>query len=216
VSAPVAAAPARGSIVVETQPAGAHILLDGKPAGDSPLRLDDVPPGRHVVTVSTASASVKKVVRVEPGKTISVDLAVYSGWVAIYSPILLDVSEAGQALGTTEQSRLMLPPGHHTLTLTNRELGYTVERSVDIEPGEERTLNIQPQGVLSVNALPWAEIWIDGKRAGDTPLANVKVALGTREVIFKHPQYGERRMTITVRASAPSALTIDMAKPPDR
>src|SRR5262249_9135513 len=30
VPAPVAASPAKGSIVVETQPAGAHILLDGK------------------------------------------------------------------------------------------------------------------------------------------------------------------------------------------
>lgn len=214
VAVPAPVSTAGGSIVVETQPAGARVLLDGKETGESPLRLDDVAPGRHVVTLVTSSASVKKVVRVDPGKTVAIDVAVFSGWVAVFAPIVLDVAEKGQSLVATEQGRVMLSPGRHTLTLSNRELGYSAVHTVEIEPGEERALNVEPRGAMSLNALPWAEVFVDGKRVGETPIANLQVPLGTREIVFKHPQYGERRMTATVKATVPSALSVDFGKPP--
>jgi hypothetical protein len=214
VTVPAPLSTAKGSIVIETQPAGAKVLLDGKEAGESPMRIDDVPPGRHVVTFVTSSASVKKVVKVDPGKTVSLDVPVFSGWVAVFSPIVLDVAEGGRSLGTTEQGKLMLSPGRHALTFSNREFGYTSTQTVDIQPGEERGVTIEPRGAVSLNAQPWAEVWIDGRRAGETPIANLQVPLGTRDVLFKHPQYGERRMTATVTASAPAALSVDFTRPP--
>jgi hypothetical protein len=108
----------------------------------------------------------------------------------------------------------MLSPGRHQLTFSNRELGYTSSQAVDIEPGEERSVNLQPTGELNLNALPWAEVWIDGHKTGDTPIANLQVPLGTHEIIFKHPQFGDRRLTATVRAAAPAAATIDFTKAP--
>ena len=43
-AAPVAAAPAagKGDINIETQPAGAKVLLDGKAVGESPLKLTGI------------------------------------------------------------------------------------------------------------------------------------------------------------------------------
>jgi hypothetical protein len=122
------------------------------------------------------------------------------------------VSEAGRSLGTTDSTRIMLSPGRHELTLTNRELGYSSRQTVEIFPGEERVLNIEPKGTVNVNALPWAEVWVDGTRMGETPIANLEVPLGTREFVFKHPTYGERRLTTTITAKAPP-ISVDLTKP---
>lgn len=202
-----------GRLEIETQPAGARVLIDGKAAGESPLALDGVSAGRHVVTFVSSSGSVRRTVRVEAGRVVKLDVPIFSGWVGIYAPFVLQVSEAGQVIGTTEEPRLMLSPGSHTLTLTNRELGYSSQHSVDVEPGEERPIRIDPQGKVNLNATPWAEVWIDGRKVGDTPIANLQMPLGIREVTFRHPQLGERRVTLTVRGNTAAAVSVDMNKP---
>lgn len=203
-----------GSLALVTQPAGARVLLDGVPAGETPLTIESVAPGRHTVTFVTAAGSVRKNVRVESGKTASLDVPVYSGWVAVFAPVLLDIAESGRSIGTTEQGRLMLSPGRHQLTFSNRELGYASTQTVDVAPGEERSVNLQPTGELNLNALPWAEVWVDGQKTGDTPIANLRVPLGTHEIVFKHPQFGDRTLTATVRADGPVAAAVDFTKTP--
>lgn len=213
--APPVSAPAAlpsGALTVTSQPAGARVLLDGADVGQTPLRLNGIEAGRHTITLVTETMSVKRTVRVEAGKTTALDVPVFSGWVAVFAPIVLDVTEGGRSLGTTEQGRILLSPGRHTLTLSHREFGYSSVQKVDIVAGEERAINLTPTGVINLNAQPWAEVWIDGARAGETPLANLQVALGTREFVFKHPQYGERRVTTTIR-SMTSVLSVDLTKP---
>jgi hypothetical protein len=160
----------------------------------------------------TSGGEVIRTVRVPSGKPLTVDVPVFSGWVAIFAPIVLEVATGGKTLGTTEQSRLMLPPGRHELTLTNRELGFTGIEVVDIEPGGVKSLNLDPRGIANLNAIPWAEVWLDGLKLGETPLANSRVPLGVREFLFKHPQHGERKVTATIRANAPAALSVDFTK----
>ncbi len=201
-----------GTVVLTTEPAGAHVLLDGKEMGDSPLTLENVPAGKHAITFVTASASVKRIVRVDAAKTISLDVAVFSGWIAVYSPIPLDVSENGRAIGSSEQGRLMLSPGRHQLTLANTELGYSTVQTVEIEPGEEHPVSIEPKGELSANAVPWAEVWMNGKKIGDTPFASLEVPLGTHELVFKNPQFPDRHVTVTVTASPAVTASVDFSK----
>lgn len=203
-----------GTLVIATQPAGAKVLIDGKPAGESPLTVDAIAVGHHVLTFVTGSGSIRKPIRIEADKTLSVDVPVYSGWVAVFSPIRLDIAEKGQSIGSTDQGRLMLSPGTHTLTLSNREYSYTSVQSVIIESGEERAITVRPRGSVSFNASPWAEVWVDGEKMGETPLANLQLMLGTRNVVFKHPQFGERRTTAIITATSPTVISIDFTKPP--
>jgi len=202
-----------GRLEIETQPAGARILIDGKAAGESPVALDGIAAGRHTVTFVTSSGSVKRTIRVEAGRTAKLDVPIFSGWVGIYAPFVLDVVEGGHVIGTTEEPRILLSPGKHELTLVNRELGYSSAQTVDIEPGEVKSISIDPRGHVSLNATPWAEVWIDGRKVGDTPVANLELPLGVREVTFRHPQFGERRVTVTVKGNTPAAISIDMGKP---
>jgi hypothetical protein len=71
---------------------------------------------------------------------------------------------------------------------------------------------VQPTGTLSANAVPWAEVWMDGKKIGETPFAGLEVPLGTHEIIFRNPQFPERRVTVTVNASNPVTASVDFSK----
>jgi hypothetical protein len=201
-----------GDITIETQPSGARVMLDGKPVGESPLKLAGVPVGRHVLTFTSSSGEVNRTVKVAAGKTVEVEVSIFSGWLAVFAPVVLDISLNGRTLGTTEQSRLMIPPGRHELTLTNKEFGYKAVQEVTVEPGEVRSLSVDPRGDANFNAIPWAEVWMDGQKLGDTPLANMRVPLGTREFVFKHPQYGERRITAIIRADQPTPVSVDFTR----
>ena len=67
-----------------------------------------------------------------------------------------------------------------------------------------------PQGVVNINASPWAEVLIDGRRVGETPIGNLPMSIGPHEVVFRHPQLGEKRQAVSVTLKAPVRLSIDM------
>ena len=71
-----------------------------------------------------------------------------------------------------------------------------------------------PNGSLSLNALPWANVTLDGKAlTGTTPFANLDVPLGPHEIVWNHPQLGERRETVIVTAKAPVRRVLDWKAP---
>jgi eukaryotic-like serine/threonine-protein kinase len=212
VAATAPAAPQTGTLILSTAPPGARVLVDGLAAGETPLTLDAVRPGKRTVTFVASGGSISRTVHVVAGEAITLDVPVFSGWLAVDAPILLEVAQKGRVLGST-RGRLLLPPGRHTVTLTNRELGYQATQTIDIVPGEERRLVLVPSTEVNLNASPWAEVWIDGKHVGETPIARLSIPLGTREVIFKNPQFGERRLTPTIRVGAPAALSVDFTRP---
>jgi len=70
----------------------------------------------------------------------------------------------------------------------------------------------KPRGRVRVVANPWAEVWIDGVRAGETPLGNLSMTIGPHEVLFRHPEHGEQRHAVTVTLAAPARLSVDLRK----
>ena len=135
------------------------------------------------------------------------------GWLTIQSPVHMEITEEGRVLGDTRMERLMLPVGAHRLEFVNSGLEFTAARTVQIAAG--RTANVSlvlPSGKLSVNAVPWAEVSLDGASLGTTPLGDVSVPIGAHELVFRHPQLGERRQTVTVKAQTPTRIGIDLRK----
>jgi hypothetical protein len=86
-----------------------------------------------------------------------------------------------------------------------------VTRVVQVLPGKVASLAIDlPKGTVHLNASPWAEVWVDGQRVGETPIGNLSLPIGPHEVVFRHPQFGEKRHAISVTASAPTRVSVDM------
>jgi hypothetical protein len=69
------------------------------------------------------------------------------------------------------------------------------------------------RGALSVNARPWADVWIDGRMVGTTPIGNVQLTVGSHEVVWRHPELGERRQTVQISVEAPTRVGIDLRNP---
>jgi hypothetical protein len=66
--------------------------------------------------------------------------------------------------------------------------------------------------VLALNALPWAEVWVDGERAGETPLGNLRLPIGRHSILFRHPELGEQHHTVTVTLKDVARLSVDLRK----
>ena len=212
VEAPPPPPPTTGSIEVLSNTPGSKVLVDGKMRGETPLTVEDLKPGRHMVVVRAPNGNVRRSVTVKAGETAKIDLAVYSGWVVVNAPIELKILENGNVIGTAGEGPIVLAAGHHTIEVSNEALEYRSSHEVDIQPGEEQRLDLNPRGLANLNAVPWAEVWLDGTKIGDTPLGNVSVPLGTREFVFKNPQFGERKISTTITGSAAAQVTVDFTK----
>jgi hypothetical protein len=122
------------------------------------------------------------------------------GGIKIASPIELQVLEDGRVLGSSTGT-IAINDGTHTVELVNESLGFRFRQTVQVKPGQFTTVKISvPNGRISINAAPWADVWIDGTAAGQTPLANVALPIGQHEIVFRHPQLGEQRQNVTVKA----------------
>ena len=211
--------PTTGRLQVQSEPAGAKVTVDGTPRGVAPLTIADLAPGDHEVILQSDVATARHVVSIQAGAMASLVAPMgasaaggpVSGWLTIKAPFALEIRENGRLLGTTETDRIMMAAGRHDIELVNETLAYRSERTVQVPPGKVATVNLDlPNGAVNLNAAPWAEVWIDGQRVGETPIGNLAVPIGPHEVVFRHPQFGEKRHAISVTLGGPVRLSVDM------
>jgi hypothetical protein len=219
-----AVAPPR--LEVRTDPPGVRVVVDGQPRGVTPLELADLPRGEHQVRLDREGRSVTQAVTLEPARTATLFVpfrtaraapagegAASAGWLTITSPVELNVYEDGDLLGTSRSGRIMVPSGPHTLSLVNEPLGFRTTRDIDVPFGQTATVEVAiPNGRADINAAPWAEVWIDGEKAGETPLAGLTLAAGRHTVTFRHPRLGERSVDCFVTLQEPLRLSADLRK----
>jgi hypothetical protein len=213
-AAPLAAT--HGRLLVRSDPTGARVIIDGSGRGMTPLAVDGLTAGPHRVQLGTSGASIEQVVTIEAGSTTTLVVpmnaaAATTGWLSLTAPFPLQILEQGQLLGTTADGPLRLGTGTHRIELVNEPLGYRGEETVTVGPGQ--MVRLRPAiaaGVLHVNAQPWANVWVDGEPAGETPLANIRVTLGQHEIRFRHPSLGEQVRQVVVSAREPARVSVSM------
>jgi hypothetical protein len=148
-----------------------------------------------------------------PASAAAVVPPVLVGNLAVDVPIEMRVLERGRVIGTTAAATTMLAAGSHDLEFVNDAIGYRVRRAVVVQAGHTAKLRLEPpMGTLHVNAVPWAEVWIDNERIGETPIGNLPARVGTREIVFRHPELGERRTTVLVTLTGPARVSMDLRK----
>jgi PEGA domain len=136
-----------------------------------------------------------------------------AGLVSITASIPVHVYLEGKLVGTSEAETIMLPVGNHELELRNDDVGYSTRRQVAVQARGTTSVKLDmPLGTLHVNAVPWADVSIDNKRVGETPIGNYQIPIGNHEVVFRHPELGERRTTVLVTAKEPARVSMDLRK----
>lgn len=212
-------AQATGELLVRTDPIGAAVTVDGKYVGRSPVSVPDLAPGTHTVVMQNDSGTQTERVIIENGRTASLVVSMgeatpkagAAGWIRLEVPGTVQVFENGRVIGSSDFERIMLPVGRHELEFVNDTLGYRERRTVQVAAGQTSSMRLEwPRGTMAINAIPWAEVLVDGNRIGETPIGSVGVPLGTHEIIFRHPELGERRMSVTVTARETLKVGIDL------
>ena len=134
--------------------------------------------------------------------------AVATGWLSVASAIDLDIFERGVLVGNTRTPRILLEAGSHTLEFVNEQTGFRASQEVSIQSGTAERIDVAlPVSTIHLNAVPWAEVWIDGTLVGHTPLGNHPIAIGPHRIVFRHPVLGEKAFETVVKAGAPTRLT---------
>ena len=212
-----------GGLHVQTEPSHLPVFVDGTNHGNSPVSIDQLQPGDHEVSVRTSSGVVRRSVTVQPRETVSLIIssaapppvpgAVAAGWIVVTSPVTLQLREGGKLIGTSESDRVMLAAGDHDIEFANEALGFSARRTLKVTPGKTTAVKMDlPNGSLSINAQPWAEVFVDGERVGETPIGNLSRRIGPHEVIFRHPDLGERRESVVISVGKPARIGVDLRK----
>ena len=213
------------AITIESGQPGSDVIVDGRSIGVTPLTLtvDSATKSVRVAppAVGALAARGRSGERIResspvvgPPAPAAVHTAtvpsVRSGGLRLSAPIDLEILENGRRLGSNA-GPIVMTPGSHQLELVNAALGYRTRETVVVKNGQTTALMVSlPNGRLSVNALPWAEVWIDDKPVGETPLGNLSIPIGEHQVVFRHPQLGERRQLAVVRADGVSRVSVNL------
>jgi PEGA domain-containing protein len=214
---PAAPTTPTGSLSVVSDSAASTVIVDGTARGQTPLTIHDLAAGRHEVLVRNANATFQRSVQVEAGTTTSLVVggapagAPSWGWITVETPFPIQILEAGRVVGTSEIDRVMLSPGQHELDFVSEQFEFRQSSVVNVSAGRGGPVSLTiPRVGMNINASPWAEVYVDGVRIGDTPLANVQQPIGDHEIVFRHPQLGEKRQVARLTVKNSPRISVDM------
>jgi hypothetical protein len=221
-----AAPPTNAAVTIESPQPGSVVLVDNEPAGLTPLQLNVRPGVRSIRVVAVADTdqgdSSRESAAIEPRPVPTTDTRAdravtapvpsqRTGGFRLSSPVELHVLDGERVLGSSEDGPIVAPAGRHEFEFVNSAIGYRARRAVNIRAGQITSLTITPpNGVVNINAVPWAAVWIDGNAVGETPVGNLSIAPGEHEIVFRHPQLGERRQRAIVRTDGPTRVSANL------
>lgn len=213
-------------IVVDSLQEGDTVVVDGHDVGVTPLmlmvtnevrsirvRTRPAPDTAAEGTSGSAVAVDRPVNAAEAALVLAASSRDKRGGLRIVAPIELQVFEGERFLGSTADGPVVTTSGRHDLDFVNNALGYRSRQSVEIRGGQIVPMKISPpDGRVSVNAVPWAQVIINGTAVGETPLANLPLAIGEHEVTFRHPQLGEQTQKVIVKSNTLTRVSATFAR----
>ncbi len=114
--------------------------------------------------------------------------------------------------GYTPLEGIILLAGFHDLRLVNEEYSIDDKRQIYIENGIplEQELALGHFGSISINAVPWADVYVDEKYVGQTPIANLRLVAGTHEIKFINPKYPIKRRSVEIIEGSNISISVEM------
>ncbi len=122
-----------------------------------------------------------------------------AGLITVTTEPPADIFMDGRKLGRGSIERLKVKAGKHKLRVVARQ-GSRKTMTVAVKPGEHVEKQVAfGQGTLRVVVLPWANVWVDGKKRGQTPMAPIELLEGSHRVRLVNQQLKqdvERKVSI--------------------
>ncbi len=220
-----------GSLYILSDPTSSKVVLDGVYRGTTPLTLNNLASGTHIVELDHAGYyDWKSTVDVPAGGTKTVSgtlnpLPVSNvGWVYVSSSpggaaVTLDGTNYGQTPASGSLKLNNIGTGSHTVTITLA--GYTpYTTTVNVNANTVSEVNALLQstgpkpgmGALSVSSTPaGANVLVDNNFVGITPLTLPEIPAGSHVVTVRLGGYQDYETTISVNAGATSTVAAGLS-----
>jgi len=174
----------KGSIKIFCNVSGADVFLDGKPAGQTPVKLDDVSAGEHIVEIKKEGyLTAIQEITVSIGEIQNVSFSLEKSAFLSFNvtPKSAAVIVNGNSVDAEKLSGYTVPAGEVDIQI--EASGYDVFRDkVTLDAGEKKTINIRLKsvfGILQVNSQPEScMVFLNEKEAGMTPYSNERMTPG--------------------------------------
>lgn len=216
-------APTVGAIKIESNPAGAKVLIDGKDTEQrTPTIIDELAFDKEVeisIQKDGYKNYEKRVMINVPSQDLTVDLKKKGATLKLNvvpsnATIFLNKKSYGKTI--TDLSK------NQTYTLRVEAKGYLPdERKIKID-GDQLELDVELKkketqtGTISISATPWATIIIDGKIVGTSPILSHTLGVGKHDVIFRHPDFPDVTKSINIKFNESHKLIIDLRQETDK
>jgi serine/threonine-protein kinase len=83
----------------------------------------------------------------------------------------------------------------------------------DAAPFPPIEINARISGTLSVNAVPWARIFVDGRPLGQTPRSGLSLPVGSHTLKLVTGGGETRTKTVQISAGRETRVTVDFSQP---
>jgi hypothetical protein len=209
---------AYGKIKIESRPQGARIFLNKEDTGQtSPTILEKIPIGKR--------------------NQIRLELEGYKPNSKVYNldkPEDSIVFEMEQILMTLN---LQINPSNALVFMDGQERGYVIENlqagkkynfkfqakgyetqtfQYEPKPNPERSENLTitlkkirvDYGSISIGAEPWAEVLLDGKKIGETPIPDFSLPVGIHTFEFTNPSFKSVKQKVQIHIGTNKKLIV--------
>ena len=200
------------SLNIRSFPSGAIVFLDKQQVGTTPLVLPHVTPGTHAIQIRMSGWDTwNGATTAARGSTTQVIAnmthAAYS-LIVTSTPPGATVTLDGTTKGVTPLTLIGLKPRNYGLVISLK--GYAaISRTVDLSDGTQSTQDFalkQAFGKLSIISHPaGAQVIIDGKSRGVTPLKVDSFPVGNYALTLKLDGSTDITDTLSVKAGIPLA-----------
>lgn len=219
---------AKGSILIESKPSGAQVIIDGTNTGrQTPCTIDDLSVGSHDIRISKngyQTAQFTRNIQVGQKARISANLAKTQARIAqpstqkAYFKINVDpwakIYIDGKYIETTPIARAIeISAGSHLVKLDNPNF-QSWQKRMNFKAGETVSMDIKLEpfaGYLRISVVPWADVYIDGKFHETTPIASpIKLPAGRHNIKLINPSFQTHEEVVTIVANQTIRKSVEL------
>ena len=210
--------PGWSDIIISSVPLDATVLIDGKPFGKTPLKIQ-LSSGSYLLEISAAHFKTWKhrlnVKPNEPQEIKDIRLQPADGKLTINTkPDGANIIVDGTFVGQTPLTLDLSPDKHHAVQIS--KAGYEkTNRNVQVASAESKQLNVNlkpRQGIVHLSVKPPdTELTIDGKSWGVVPKKLNLIAV-EHQLEFNKKDFHPYRIRITPQPGFPKQLTVVLKK----
>jgi hypothetical protein len=216
VEAHVALIPENATVIINSDPSGAHVQMDGKEIGDTPVLLPDLALGSYSASVQMQGYTRRDISwKVQNGRPILINVPLMNniGTLALDSdPEAAEIEIDGKSYGNTP-FKDFLEQGQHKIRLEKN--GYKpYEKIVTVNRDETTEVLAKMEtlpGSLSIESEPTgAALFINGIDYGVTPYKRDVIDAGDYTVRLSKEGYDTLEQTVTVHPGEPMDRTFTL------